>query len=96
MQQNVTNKKPNEKLRHWTEWFEGTPVGEFDALREEIITKCKITPTVLRFWRLEYTPVKPQCHETINTIAGEQLDYSFTNKRKFKTEQTASPDAIKS
>ncbi len=60
-------------------WIKTIPVGDYREVRKRIISECKITEQVFRFWRGGITKVPILAQPIVNEIAGKNI---FKTKRK--------------
>lgn len=67
------------------DWFDNhLPYTKRKATREEIVSKCNITPRIFFYWTSGDTTPPLAAQEVINTIANQKLDYLTGAKRKAK------------
>jgi hypothetical protein len=54
-------------------YIKSIPTGEYDTIRHQIISKCKITNQIFTHWKLGNTKVPPLAQPIINEIAGRNI-----------------------
>jgi hypothetical protein len=60
-------------VNHFGSWIKTIPVGDYDHIRHEIISKCKITNQIFTHWKLGNTKVPPLAQPIVNEIAGRNI-----------------------
>lgn len=62
----------NEK-NYFGAWIKTIPVGEYEAVRSQIIKQCKITTQIFRHWKCGNSKVPVLAQPIINEIAGRNI-----------------------
>lgn len=56
--------------KKFEEWLDSIPHGDFQKTKEDIIKRCGVTATVLRFWLYGKTKIPFLAQKEIEIIAG--------------------------
>lgn len=57
----------------FSEWLKTIPMGNYDAIRHQIISECKITNQIFQHWKCGNSKVPPLAQEKIILIAGKNI-----------------------
>lgn len=73
MEDKQQEKKPAKYINVFGDWVKSIPVGDYNRIRHQVISDCKITNQIFMHWKCGNSKVPILAHEKINQIAGSEV-----------------------